>query len=185
MGKIKIKPDERNYRRHSDKNKRIIKKSLSELGAGRSILIDADDQIVAGNGVYEQAEQLGIPVRVIETDGTELIAVKRKDLQPDSEQRRKMALLDNHASDTSDFDFDLVGADFDVDFLDEIEFPKIEETEEESFEKEVVLPPTTARYIYIDFFQCEELYDMIVDKMKADMIDSVRISAKEFSKYLK
>jgi hypothetical protein len=135
MGKEKIKYDERNYRRHSDKNKRIIKKSLTELGAGRSILLDADNRIVAGNGVYEQAEQLGIPVKIVETDGKELIAVRRKDLQPDSEQRKKMALLDNHSSDTSDFDVDMVAEDFDVEFLDEIEFPKIESGDIEELDK--------------------------------------------------
>ena len=27
--------DKRNYRKHSDENKRVIKKSLEELGAGR------------------------------------------------------------------------------------------------------------------------------------------------------
>ena len=49
----KIKFDLRNYRKHSDKNKALIKKSLKELGAGRSVVIDADDTLVAGNGVYE------------------------------------------------------------------------------------------------------------------------------------
>ena len=64
-----IKFDERNYRKHSKKNKALIKKSLEELGAGRSVVIDADDTLVAGNGVYEQAQALQMPVRVIETDG--------------------------------------------------------------------------------------------------------------------
>ena len=60
----KIKFDERNYRKHSDQNKKIIKKSLQELGAGRSVVIDADDTLVAGNGVYEQAQKLKMPVEI-------------------------------------------------------------------------------------------------------------------------
>jgi hypothetical protein len=50
-----IKPDQRNYRIHTDKNKRIIEKSLKQLGAGRSILIDGNNEVIAGNGVFEQA----------------------------------------------------------------------------------------------------------------------------------
>lgn len=71
-----LKYDPRNYRIHTDKNKRLIRKSLEECGAGRSILFDNDDCLIAGNGVYEQAQALGLKVRIIESDGTELIAIK-------------------------------------------------------------------------------------------------------------
>ena len=53
MKKEEIKPDKRNYRIHNDKNKQLIKKSLDELGAGRSIVIDNDGEIIGGNGVFE------------------------------------------------------------------------------------------------------------------------------------
>ena len=75
---MNIKFDEKNYRLHDEKNKAVIKKSVDELGAGRSILIDKDDKIIAGNGVFEQWGAR--PVKVIETDGSELVVVKRKDL---------------------------------------------------------------------------------------------------------
>lgn len=55
-----IKFDKRNYRKHNERNKELINKSLKELGAGRSILLDRDDSLIAGNGVYEQAEKLDI-----------------------------------------------------------------------------------------------------------------------------
>ena len=126
-----IKFDERNYRKHSKKNKAIIKKSLSELGAGRSILLDNEDSLIAGNGVYEQAQALGIPVRVIETDGSELIAVKRTDLATGDEKRRKLALADNVASDLSEFDVPLLQTDWSIEALGEwgVELPEIEEAE--------------------------------------------------------
>ena len=107
-----IKFDERNYRKHSTENKAIIKKSLKECGAGRSILLDNSDTIIAGNGVYEQAKKLKIPVKVIETDGKELIAVKRTDLENDDEKRRNLAVMDNSTSDLSEFDIDLLAEDF-------------------------------------------------------------------------
>jgi hypothetical protein len=115
-----IKFDSKNYRKHSDKNKRIIKKSVDELGAGRSILIDAENEIIAGNGVYEQWGDK--PIKIIETDGKELIVVKRTDLKPSDEKRKTLALIDNYASDTSEFDNDLINEDFDTGVLNEWEF---------------------------------------------------------------
>ena len=78
---MEIKFDKKNYRKHSEQNKKRIKKSLKECGAGRSVLVDADDTLIAGNGVFEQAQAMGIPTRVVETDGTELVVVKRTDLR--------------------------------------------------------------------------------------------------------
>ncbi len=114
-----IKLDQRNYRNHPDKNKRIISKSLKELGAGRSILIDAENEIIAGNGVYEQAKKQNIPIRIIETDGTELVVVKRNDLKTGDEKRKQLALVDNQANDLSEFDNDLITSDFDKNFLED------------------------------------------------------------------
>ncbi len=112
MKTTEFKLDTNNYRLHNDKNKRFINKSLAECGAGRSILVDSDDCLIAGNGVYEQAQKLGIPIRVIETDGTELVVVKRTDLSADDDKRKLLALVDNHTSDTSDFDYGLIADDF-------------------------------------------------------------------------
>ena len=108
----KIKLDSKNYRVHSDKNKMIIDKSLKELGAGRSILIDSENEIIAGNGVFEQAEKQNIKIKIVETDGTELIAVKRTDLKTNDKKRKKLALIDNHSTDTSNFDFEAINVDF-------------------------------------------------------------------------
>ena len=117
---MEIKFDKRNYRKHNDKNKRLINKSLKELGAGRSILVDSEDEIIGGNGVYEQAKKLGIKTRVIETDGSELVVVKRTDLKTNDEKRKKLAVLDNSTSDTSDFDNNLLTSDFDINQLAEL-----------------------------------------------------------------
>lgn len=70
-----IKTDPKNYRKHGAENQKLIRKSLKEFGAGRSIVIDADDTIVAGNGVFEQAQKLGLKTHVIETDGSELVVI--------------------------------------------------------------------------------------------------------------
>ena len=109
-----IKYDKNNYRIHSAENKQLIKKSLEDCGAGRSILIDNENEIIAGNGVYEQAKKLGIPVRVVETKGDELIAVKRTDLQTEDQKRKVLAVMDNTTSDSSEFDIEKLENDFGI-----------------------------------------------------------------------
>ena len=129
----KIKFDKRNYRKHNDKNKNLINKSLKECGAGRSIVIDNENEIIAGNGIYEQAQKLNIPTKIIETDGTELVVVKRTDLNTNDEKRKQLAIMDNSTSDSSEFDLDSLQADFDVEQLQDwgldVEFESLEEQE--------------------------------------------------------
>lgn len=108
MKNQEIKFDSRNYRIHNDKNKKLISKSLKELGTGRSIVIDADNEIIGGNGVYAEAQKLNIPVKIIETDGKELIALKRTDLKTNDEKRKQLAIIDNSTSDTSEFNMDML-----------------------------------------------------------------------------
>ena len=110
---VEIKIDPRNYRIHGDENKRLIHKSLVECGAGRSVLADRDNVLIAGNGVYEEAQKLGLKVRIIESDGKELVVIKRTDLSTED---------DNHTSDTSEFDLDLVIENFSADILNDWEF---------------------------------------------------------------
>ncbi|MBQ2019268.1 MAG: hypothetical protein IIW53_04745 [Rikenellaceae bacterium] len=77
----------------------LLEKSIRENKFGRSILIDKDNRIIAGNGIVEAATKTGTKkIRVIETDGDELIAVKRKDLSLDSQEGRRLALADNATS---------------------------------------------------------------------------------------
>lgn len=88
--------DQHNFNRGTEEGGRLMEKSLKELGAGRSILIDKDGNIIAGNKTQLAAIKAGIKkVRVIESDGTELIAVKRTDVEIDSKQGRELALADN------------------------------------------------------------------------------------------
>jgi hypothetical protein len=63
MDKATIKDlnfDTKNANKHTEKGMRLLEKSLSKLGAGRSILLDKDNNIIAGNGVIEVAGQIGL-----------------------------------------------------------------------------------------------------------------------------
>ena len=138
-----IKFDKRNYRKHDKKNKSLIKKSLEKFGAGRSIVVDAEGEIIGGNGVYEQAQKLGLKTKIVETDGSELVVVKRTDLKTDDEKRKALAVMDNSTSDTSEFDLELLTADFSVDELEDfgIELPEEEEEEDNSKYSIKIKPP--------------------------------------------
>lgn len=98
-----LTPDPNNARRHNPRNIGVIERSLSEVGAARSIVIDEDGVILAGNATTTAAQQAGITrVRVVDADGDELIAVRRTGLT--DEQKVKLALADNRAAELADWD---------------------------------------------------------------------------------
>ena len=100
MGDIKdLKFDDKNFNQHTEFGMSQLERSLRNYGAGRSILVDKDNNIIAGNGIAEAAGQMGITkTRVIETTGDELVVVKRTDIKLDSKEGREMALADNATS---------------------------------------------------------------------------------------
>ena len=71
-----LKQDKRNYRRHNQKNLDLIKKSVEEVGLGRSVVVDNQNEIICGNGLVSQLDR-NTPIKVIETDGSELVVVKK------------------------------------------------------------------------------------------------------------
>ena len=112
--------DNKNFNKHTEFGMSLIEKSLRNNGAGRSILIDKNNRIIAGNGVTEVAGQIGLDdVQIVETDGTKIIAVKRTDIDLDTKQGREMALADN-ATGAADLQWDAeaiadVESEFDID----------------------------------------------------------------------
>jgi hypothetical protein len=103
----KLTPDPNNARKRTPLSASVIRKSLEQFGAARSIVVDENDVIRAGNGTYEEAGQLGIEkVVTIEVDGNTIVAVKRRGLT--EEQWKKYAIADNTASDFSTWDFDIL-----------------------------------------------------------------------------
>ena len=134
-----LKQDERNYRKHNKKNLDLIKKSVSEVGLGRSVVIDNENEIVCGNGLVSTLDK-NTPIKVIETDGSQLVVVKRTDLKTNDEKRKQLAIMDNSTSDSSEFDLDSLQADFDVEQLQDwgldLEFEAVDE-EKEIVEDEV------------------------------------------------
>ena len=102
-----LKSDHKNARKRTDRSSSLIKESLEKFGAARSIVIDEENRILAGNGTIEGAKAAGIKnLRVIETDGQEIIAVKRTGLS--EEEKVGLALADNRTSDLSEWDSEML-----------------------------------------------------------------------------
>ena len=79
-----LKPDHKNARKRTDRSASLIQESLERYGAARSIVIDEEGRVLAGNGTVEGAKAAGLEnVRVIESDGKEIIAIKRTGLTED------------------------------------------------------------------------------------------------------
>ena len=96
-----LKPDPANARKHTPRNVGMIVDALQKVGAARSIVIDEDDVILAGNATIEAAAEAGIEnVKIVEADGQTIIAVKRTGLTP--EQKAQLALYDNRAAELAD-----------------------------------------------------------------------------------
>ena len=108
MSSIKdLKSDHKNARRRTDRSASLIAESLKRYGAARSIVIDEDGRILAGNGTVEGAKKAGIDkLRIIEAEGDELIAVRRAGLSED--EKVGLALADNRSSDLSEWDHDML-----------------------------------------------------------------------------
>ena len=88
--------DPQNANRGTDRGRAALEQSLREYGAGRAVLIDRHGRIIAGNKTVEHAKRLGIPLRVVKTDGHHLIAVQRDDLDLATDPRAKaLAIADN------------------------------------------------------------------------------------------
>lgn len=92
-------PDDVNFNKGTPLGQSLIEKSLRQFGAGRSILLDKNNRIIAGNKTIENAGQIGLDkVLIVETTGQEIVAVKRVDVDLNSKQGRELALADNATS---------------------------------------------------------------------------------------
>jgi DNA modification methylase len=97
-----LTPDPKNANKGTPRGTQMLSESLKTLGAGRSILIDRNGVVIAGNKTLEQAKALGLDVRVVDVDGSALVAVRRTnlDLATDPEARQ-LALADNRVGEAN------------------------------------------------------------------------------------
>jgi DNA modification methylase len=88
--------DALNANRGTARGRSLLRQSLEELGAARSVVVDAGGHVIAGNKVVEAARELALPIHVVETDGDRLVVVQRRDLDLEADPRaRRLAVADN------------------------------------------------------------------------------------------
>lgn len=145
-----LKFDEYNINRHTKKGLKLIEQSITELGLGRSVVVDKDFRIIAGNGVVEVCKKIGIDkVKVIDTQGDELVVVRRNDLSLDDQKARELSIADNSTV-LIDFDLDealLEGFSqrYNIDFADKwFDYRVEEETKPKQKEKQQKTEKETA-----------------------------------------
>lgn len=155
-----IIPDDHNFNKGTEKGREMIEKSFRELGAGRSILLDKNNRIIAGNKSQQAAIAAGIKkVRVIETTGDELVAVKRTDIDINSKEGREMALLDNLTTQVNlnwdDVELQNMADEYDIEMNDwdmalpDIADPDEQPTTEAKDVKELKLVFTPEQYQFV------------------------------------
>lgn len=95
-----LQMDAANLNRGTERGRAMVRQSLDRLGAGRSIVLDARGQVIAGNKTLEAARELGMErLLVVETEGETLVAVKRRDLDlAQGGKARELSLADNRSS---------------------------------------------------------------------------------------
>lgn len=160
-----LKQDKRNYRKHSERNKELIRKSIDEAGFGRSVVVDADDVLVCGNGVQSVIDP-DTPTRIIETDGSELIVVKRTDLHEGDERRNRLAMADNATADHVEWDFDALQQDFDMEEIGRFDIEFDDEQEKQPAKAETKdLKPFNTSHVLISYRP--ERHDEIMKAIQA------------------
>lgn len=110
-----LTPDAHNANKGTERGRALLEKSLQQYGAGRSIVLDKNGRIIAGNKTAETAGEIGIEdVVIVRTNGDQLVAVLREDLDlsDDESGARMMAYADNRVGMVSlDFDPEVLLAD--------------------------------------------------------------------------
>lgn len=96
-------PDGHNANAGTKRGLDLLDQSLRRNGAGRSILIDKHNRVIAGNKTLERAADIGLDdVIVVDSDGSKLVAVRRVDLDLETDpQARALAYFDNRTSEVS------------------------------------------------------------------------------------
>jgi DNA modification methylase len=176
MSKLKISdltPDDKNYNKGTQFGNSLIEKSLRKFGAGRSILLDKNNRIIAGNKTIENAYTIGLDdVLVVETTGNQIVAVKRMDIDLDSKIGRELALADNASSKANiEWNYDNIQQDWELSEQTEwgVNLPIFEvlEAEEDDFD---TTPPEIPVTVLGDLYEIGEHRLLCGDSTDSDQV---------------
>jgi hypothetical protein len=103
-------PDPNNANQGTERGSQLLEKSISEVGAGRSLVVSRDGVVLAGNKTQQALVDAGIEdAVVVHTDGRQVVIVQRDDIEAGSREAIRLALLDNRTGEVSlDWDVDVL-----------------------------------------------------------------------------
>jgi len=167
-------PDDKNFNIGNSFGDSLIEKSLRKFGAGRSILIDKNNKIIAGNKTVENSAAIGLEdVLIVESDGTKIIAVKRTDIDLNTKRGRELALADNATAKANiTWDFENINLEFDTQECKD--WGVIDFTEDTEPESE---PETKESYIFTIECSNNEEFESLQTKLNTG---TKKLSYKEF-----
>src|ERR1700685_1454410 len=92
--------DDKNANKGTRRGRELLGDSLQKYGAGRSVVLDCHDRVIAGNKTVEAALAAGMKsISIVESDGSSLVAVQRGDLDLKKDRKaRELAIIDNRVS---------------------------------------------------------------------------------------
>ena len=113
--------DQKNFNKGTSSGKELMQKSIGKFGAGRSVLVDKSNNIIAGNKTVENFKELGYnKINIIDSDKDTLVVVRRNDIDLNTPEGREFALADNQTAKTNiDFDFEVLGSELEENVLEE------------------------------------------------------------------
>jgi hypothetical protein len=170
-----LTPDAHNYNKGTEFGGGLIEKSLRKLGAGRSILLDKNGKVIAGNKTLENAVNAGFgdeDLIVVQTTGKQIVAVQRMDLDLDSRMGKEMALADNATAKANiDWDTDALAADWNSDELDGwgVRAEWGEEKDKSQFDE------TAESYLNSQVRQIVLYYDQVTHKRVLDIFAGIGV----------
>ena len=175
-----LQQDDKNFNKGTKKGRKLIDKSIRKFGAGRSILLDKNNRIIAGNKTQEMAREAGIKkVIVIDAKPDELVAVRRGDVDLDSEKGREMALADN-ATGAANLDWDdeaLARAQEEIGLSVEDWNVSIGQKIDDTYSRKIEAPvyePSGVSPNLSDCYDSTKTEELIEEIKEADLPDEVR-----------
>jgi DNA modification methylase len=91
--------DAHNANRGTSRGRAAVEQSLKSYGAGRSLVLDRNGRVIAGNKTLEAARKAGFKrVAIVDTAGDTMIAVGRTDLDLKDTKAKQLAIADNRTS---------------------------------------------------------------------------------------
>lgn len=94
-----LRQDETNANKGTQRGRAMLETSVRRYGAGRSVLADKNNRLIAGNKTFEAAEQAGIEeVILVPFTGKQLVVAQRTDLDLETDvEAKELGVVDNQA----------------------------------------------------------------------------------------